>query len=126
MRTRRPHTRGFTLLEVLVAVAILSIVLLASARNSANLLNNAAILEERTVAHFVALNKAAELRLGLLRTTDRALEGEEKMGGRRWHWQITLEETSDANLLKASISVRLAAEPPGRPATVTLFVGRSA
>ena len=54
--------RGFTLLEVMVAMAIIAVVLTGLIRLTMAGTANRAQLEERTLAHWVALNRVAELR----------------------------------------------------------------
>ena len=55
--------RGFTLIEVMVALAILAVVAVAASRASGAYLKSVDILRTRTLAHFVAQNAAAELRI---------------------------------------------------------------
>ncbi len=54
---------GFTLIEVMVALAILAVVAVAASRASSAYLNSVDILRTRTLAHFVAQNAAADLRI---------------------------------------------------------------
>ncbi|WP_296207928.1 type II secretion system minor pseudopilin GspI [Psychrobacter sp. UBA3480] len=54
---------GFTLIEVMVALAILAVVAVAASRASSAYLGSVDILRTRTLAHFVAQNAAADLRI---------------------------------------------------------------
>ena len=54
---------GFTLIEVMVALAILAVVAVAASRASSAYLSSVDILRTRTLAHFVAQNAAADLRI---------------------------------------------------------------
>lgn len=54
---------GFTLIEVMVALAILAVVAVAASRASSAYLNSVDVLRTRTLAHFVAQNAAADLRI---------------------------------------------------------------
>lgn len=58
----RLHVAGFTLVEVLVALAILSIALLSSLRVAGQGVNNAAELRSRLLSGWVAENLLAEHR----------------------------------------------------------------
>lgn len=80
-----PADRGFTLLEVLIALAVLAVLMLGLLKIAAANTQNLWYLENKTLAATVAANQAAELRLQgqLLEAQD----GWEEMGGRRWHWQ---------------------------------------
>jgi general secretion pathway protein I len=59
------HIQGFTLIEVLVALIIVSIALLAVIRTSHMSLTSQIYLEEKTTAHWIAANEIARLQLGL-------------------------------------------------------------
>jgi general secretion pathway protein I len=61
MRTRR--TRGFTMIEVLVALAIIAVALAASLRAVGTLANGEADLHRRLLAGWSADNELAQLRL---------------------------------------------------------------
>ena len=52
------HESGFTLIEVMVALAILAVVAVAASRASSAYLSSVDILRTRTLAHFVAQNAA--------------------------------------------------------------------
>mgnify|MGYP001825921208 CR=1 FL=1 len=87
------HT-GFTLLEVLVALAVLAIAMGAVIKVSATNSSNAAYLKEKTIAHWVAMNKVNELRL----TDDWPSIGTKKdteiMAGEEWRWQMKISKTA--------------------------------
>lgn len=61
--SRPAASRGLTLIEVMVALTIVSITLLAGIKASSALTNNAERLADITAAHWCADNKLNELRL---------------------------------------------------------------
>jgi general secretion pathway protein I len=90
----RWRASGFTLLEVLIALLILSLVLVALIRAAglqAQALNHH---RDSTLAQWVAANVAAELRAEGAPSVGRQ-QGETRMGAQRWRW---LAETSDTDV----------------------------
>lgn len=79
------NTTGFTLLEVLIALALLAILMAGLIKITADNTQNLWYLENKTLAAIVAANHAVELRLG--KETPESLDGWDSMAGRRWYWQ---------------------------------------
>lgn len=87
--------RGFTLLEVLVALAILATALGAAIKVASENAANAAYLRDRTHAHWVAANQINRFQADLEPLPESGpLDGVERLGGRDWFWQATLEPWS--------------------------------
>ncbi len=64
MRKIRPlNSRGFTLIEVLVALTVASIALIASVRATGALTRGSAELKARTLAQWSSENRMAEIRI---------------------------------------------------------------
>ncbi len=99
--------RGFTLVEVLVALAILSIALSALLWTSSETSRNLFYLRDKTIAHWVAMNVTAEARLGLLALpASPGLKKEEaKALGAEWMWQANVEKTKVENILRINVQV---------------------
>lgn len=105
---RHSEIAGFTLVEVLVALLVLALALLALQVRMTQYLDDAAYLRDKTLASWVALNQ-----LELLQIADRLelpgdLEpqaGSTLMLQRRWYWQLlpeamALQSGEDAALLR--------------------------
>ena len=97
--------KGFTLLELLVALAILSIVALTALKNNSSMIANASYLQDKTLAHWVAMNKVAELRLAGQLVVGGGQEGKAVMADRRWHWRVTGKATQDPDIQLVNIEV---------------------
>lgn len=118
--------KGFTLLELLVAVAILTIIAMTSLSNNSTIISNSAYLQEKTLAHWVAMNKAAELRLAGSWPAGKQ-EGVAVMAARKWRWLIASRPTPDPDIKLLNIEVRPEAEAGQTPlAVLTMYLGRPA
>ena len=117
---------GFTLLELLVALAILRIVALTVLNNNTNMIFNASYLRDKTFAHWVAMNKAAELRLDGQFVVDDGEKGVSVMADRRWNWQVTGKATPDPYIQLVEIEVRPKTSEEGTPlALLNMYLGNS-
>lgn len=95
---------GFTLIETLVALAILAVAAIGLVRASEAHVDSVRGLELRAAAQWAAENRLAELNLPGAPGGD----GEVEMLGRRWHVSSALGPTADPDLRKAHIVVRQA------------------
>ena len=116
-RTACPRrSSGFTLLELLVALAVFSLVVLALLNLAGESTRTAVIVEERVLAGIVAENRAVEAAIEPLADLAAHGKGDERLGDRGWHWTRTLGATDDEAVLRIDIAVypsgsdRIAAE----------------
>lgn len=97
--------RGFTLLEVLVALAIFALVAASVLTASARSLQTAARLEEKTLAMWIADNRLTELQLTETPASAGREQGELEFGGRRWQWQSDIQPTSEPSMHRVTLWV---------------------
>ena len=81
--------QGFTLLEVLVALAVASIGLAGVIKVAGGNAYNAQQLQNKTLAQWVALNQITELRVTKQFPAVGQAKGDAEMAGRKWYWQQT-------------------------------------
>lgn len=105
-RAAQDRAKGFTLIEVLVAVAVLAIAMAAVIGAMARQAGNAGYLKQKTVAMWVAHNRLAELQLQREKPDTGRSDGKVEMGGIEWRWDVAVVKTQDARLLRVDIEVR--------------------
>lgn len=109
LRTAYPTTdksnRGFTLLEILIALAILAILMAGLLKIAADNTRNLWHIENKTIAAIVAANHAAQLRLS--KEKPEQDDGWESQAGRRWYWQSQRQVTTTLGLWRYRIPVYL-------------------
>lgn len=97
---------GFSLIEALVALAVLAIATVGLMRAVESHIDSTRGLERRAAAMWVAENRLAELELG----GQAGKAAEVDMLGRRWRVQVTQTPTEDAEIIKLRIAVFEGAE----------------
>ena len=107
---RSGHSRGFTLLEVLVALAIFAITAAAMISGIAGSLSAQSYLERKTIAHWVALNQLNFTNMRAVWPAVGISDGREEMAGHEWHWTRKVEGTADPKLRRVEIEVRVERE----------------
>lgn len=85
-------SRGFTLLEVLVALTVLAVALGALVKAGSDHARNTAYLQERTLAHWAGSNLLAEYESGMRPATDGELNGETGMGPYRFGYRARISD----------------------------------
>lgn len=96
---------GFTLLEVLVALAVFSLAALALLRVQGVSLTGLGRLDERVLATIEVENLAVAARLTVPAPAYGESRGETVNGGRRWLWRQMVERTPDAGLQRITIEL---------------------
>ena len=103
--------QGFTLVEVMVALAVVAVALPALLFSLHQQIDGTAYLRDKSIAHIVAANKLTEIRL-LSRAQGQLLkgkdEGDTEMAGRQWGWQLNSTESELPKFYRVEIKVFLA------------------
>lgn len=100
------RNKGFTLLEVLVALAIFAITAAAMMNSIASSLNAQSYMERKVLAHWIAQNIMAETRFLPQWPSVGLSNGDVEMAGHVWYWQRKVEETADPKLRRVEIEIR--------------------
>jgi len=109
---------GFTLLEVLVALAVLALTMGAVIKAVGDYTGNQAYLRDRTLAVWVARNVLAEQQLESAWPGVGEIKGNSDMGGREWSWLVTVTQTEEEELRRLDVEVHMIDDDDSEPLAV--------
>lgn len=118
------RTVGFTLLELLIAIAIFALAGVAVMRATSEHILSISKMTDLTLAGYVAENELALAKLDPRWPPELKREGESLMGHQRWRWVIESLETEDPDF--RMLRIKVAPQEENRPPVTVLetYVGR--
>ena len=121
------RARGFTLVEVLVALMIVAMGLAALMITVSSTARTSGYLRDKTLAQWMALNRLSEVRLNLTKFGANTDTGELNFANRTWHYDTRYFDTSFATMKRVVVRVYAGdAKTKGNPlAESTGFLGSS-
>lgn len=132
LREHGRHQAAFTLIEVLAALLVLSIAMVAWQLRMSQNLDSASYLRDKTVASWVALNQLELLRIARRRggTAPLAgLQGSVTMAGTTWYWALAPQPTpgamQDGALVPVTVGVSAENVEAARSAPLVTLTGVS-
>ncbi|MEZ5573983.1 MAG: type II secretion system minor pseudopilin GspI [Halioglobus sp.] len=112
------RARGFTLVEVMVALAIVAIALPALLMALYQQVDDTAYLRDKTLAEMVAANQLAQMRLVIASTrslTTGKDNGVATLADRDWYWWAETKTTEVPQYYRIEIAVSLEEEQGAQP-----------
>jgi general secretion pathway protein I len=97
--------RGFTLLEVLIALAVLGISLAAALKASSQQADVTRLLQEKTFAHWVAMNVLTEIQVRQTFLAVGKTTGNVTLANQEWFWTSVVTDTMDKEIRRVDVSV---------------------
>lgn len=129
--------KGFTLIEVMVALSIVALSLTAVATSMVQMVDAANTMRDRTYASWIAHNKITEMRLSADSPEVSTSSGEVDYANTSWQWRAVVSETGVKDLYRIEVGVSLAGRddvirsvtgfvgPPGPPGEANRVWNRS-
>lgn len=99
-------SRGFTLVEVLVALVVVAVGMSALLGAIGAAADNTIYLRDKTFAQWVALNRVAEVRLAQKPPSKGKTDGETELAGVRWHWQQEVTDMDVPGAMRVDVKVQ--------------------
>lgn len=121
------RSRGFTLVEVLVALTVVAIGLTALMVAVSSTARTSGYLRDKTIAQWIALNRLTQVRLTVNRLGDTGDTGELDFANRKWHYDTRYFDTTFPTMKRVVVRVYPGdAKTKGNPiAESTGFLGSS-
>ncbi len=113
--------RGFTLVEVLVALGVLSIAVLALLNVQGVSASLSSAVRDRLFAEIIAENLLVEAVAAPVELPLGETNGETEIAGQAWVWSRAVSATSDRDIKRVDVAVRIA---PGESALIAVSAFR--
>lgn len=115
---------GFTLLEVMVALSIVAIGLIAAFNGIIQMAHSTSVLRERALADWIAMNQITEIRVSGDFPDVGRFDGNAEFVGRDWRWEAQISETGVDGMRRIDMSVAYEETPQDIVTIMTGFVSQ--
>ena len=102
---KKAPQQGFTLLEILMALVFIALPFAAIMQTMSNYVYDTGYLREKTLAHWVAMNKLTEIQVTREWPNTGTKTGKTIMAGEEWRWQTIVNSTPEPNMRRVDIDV---------------------
>ena len=100
------NRRGFTLMEVLIALVIVTLAVSALLGTVTSSGSNVSYLKDKTIAEWVALNRLTEIRIAQQMPDKGRRTGNTDMAGMHWQWEEEVIELPVKGMFRVEIRAR--------------------
>jgi len=98
--------KAFTLIEVMVALAVLAIGMMTLVKVSSQSIVQTAYLKDKTIAQWIAINKVNEVKLSGNFPNTGTSKGSEIMADQEWQWKLKISTTADKDIRRFDVDVK--------------------
>jgi len=123
-KTQR-HTTGFTLIEVMLAMAVFAIAGVALLTTADNHFRNMGHLESKMLASWIASNQLVEATLDKNWPPKHNKKGKVELAGKEWFWLQKVIKTTDNNMRAVVIEIRLSDKQTSATSSVMTYLSKS-
>lgn len=103
---KQAKAQGFTLIEVLLALAIIAIALTALFKATAQNVVNTQRIKDKTISHWIAMQAVAMAQLDLVQVRpNQDVTKITTMAGQRWYWRIKISQSPIKSVQQITITV---------------------
>jgi general secretion pathway protein I len=120
----RKLKKGFTLIEVMLAMAVFSIAGIAILGTADTNARNLGHLESKIIANWVASNQLVEMSLGNTWPPKNNKKGKVELAGQEWFWQQKVLKTTDKNMRSVVMEVRLEEKEQSALTSLATYVAK--
>lgn len=114
MYSERPwqrSQRGFTLLEIMIAMAILALGVIGLFNQIILISDGTLRMRERTIASWIAMNEITRIRLRGSMPDVSEFDGDVEFAGADYRWQARVSETGVEDLRRIDVEISYVDEP---------------
>jgi general secretion pathway protein I len=97
--------RGFTLVEVLVALMVVALSLAALMNSVSSAARGSEYLRDKTIAQWIALNRIEEVRLKVQKFGENGDKAEVEFANRKWRYDTRYFDTDNATIRRVVVRV---------------------
>jgi len=115
---------GFTLIEVMLAMAVFAIAGIALLSAASNNARNIGYLESKMFANWVASNQLVAASLDTKWPPKNNLKGDVELAGRTWFWQQKVIKTNDKDMRAIVMEIRLNEDDELAVSSLTTYVSK--
>ena len=117
--------RGFTLIEVMLAMAVFSVAGIAILGTADTNTRNLGHLESKILASWVASNQLVETTLDTSWPPKNKKKGKVELAGQEWFWQQKVIKTTDKDMRAIVMEVRLEEKDPSALFSLMTYVSKA-
>ena len=120
----RKLEKGFTLIEVMLSMAVFSIAGIAILGTADTNARNLGYLESKIMASWVASNQLVEITLDDTWPPKNNKKGKVELAGLEWFWQQKVIKTTDKDMRAIVLEVRLDEKDPSALTSLMTYVSK--